>query len=66
MKQNTKYYICAVLINHFISKIGEEHETLNQHRVWQHTILAMLLHAGASKQRRTMTGNKIIVLAAIL
>jgi hypothetical protein len=33
IKQNTKYYICAVLINPFISKTGEEHKTLNQHRI---------------------------------
>jgi hypothetical protein len=36
-----------VLINPFISKTGEEHKTLNQHRIWQHTMLTMLLHADA-------------------
>jgi len=31
MKQNTKYYICAMLINPFISNIGKKHKILNQY-----------------------------------
>lgn len=55
-----------MLINPFISKISKKNNILNQNLYWQHTMLAMLLHADAFQQHNTMPGNKIIVLATIL